>query len=369
MAPTKGKENIALTAVDLFAGGGGLTVGLKRAGFRVIGAVELDPHAFATYKTNHPEVRIFKQDIRTVKGDDLGLIYRRNVDLVAGCPPCQGFSSLTAKYKREDPRNVLIREMLRIVREMGPRAVMLENVPGLALKGKPLFNEFLKRLEDLGYIATWDVLQVANYGIPQKRRRLVLLAGLGFKIDLPKPSHSGTGKDGLAPWRTVRQALKNMPEPVTMMIAMKTGGPLSFNWHIVRNMSPLNQTRIRRTKPGKGRTLLPDDLRPDCHKGVERGFSNVYGRMSWDQPSVTITAGFTTFSKGRFGHPQEDRTISVREAALLQTFPSDYFFDTPFMDHVCNIIGNALPCDFAEALARKVYKAIAINYVSMVKTK
>lgn len=100
---------------------------------------------------------------------------------------------------------------------------------------------------------------------------------------------------------------------------------------------------------------------------MEKGFSNVYGRMSWDQPSVTITAGFTTFSKGRFGHPEEDRTISVREAALLQTFPPDYFFDTQFMDHVCDIIGNALPCDFAEVLARKVYKAIAKHYASMAK--
>jgi DNA (cytosine-5)-methyltransferase 1 len=332
--------------------------------------VEVEPHAFATYKTNHPEVTVFKQDIRTIKGKEIISFHPgRELDLIAGCPPCQGFSSLTAKYRREDHRNGLIREMLRIIGEVMPRAVMLENVPGLALKGHPLLDEFLEGLNAYGYVHSWDILQVADYGVPQKRRRLVLLAGLGFKIDLPKPTHSNGGINGLAPWRTLRDVLKNMPQPVTLEEAMKKGGPQRFNWHIVRNMQSINQERIRRVKAGGIRTQLPNELRPNCHKRAEKGFSNVYGRMCWDHPSVTITAGFTTFSKGRFGHPEEDRTISVREGGLLQTFPPDYFFDTEFMEHVCDIIGNALPCDFAEALARKVYKAIAKNYASMAKTK
>jgi len=358
--------NLELTAVDIYSGGGGLTVGLKNAGFNVVGALEIDPHAFSTFKANHPEVRAFKQDVRTVIGKDLcALSPNGKIDLVAGCPPCQGFTSLTAKYRREDPRNALILEMARLVREIKPEAVMVENVPGLAKQGKRLLDEFISELETLGYKSTVDVLQVADYGVPQTRRRLVILAGKGFPISFPDPTHCKKPFGGKPPWRTVRDAIWGMPEPVRLGDAVKQGGPHRFNWHIVRTMSHANRERIKRTKPGKVRTQLPDALRPKCHKGDYNGFTNVYGRMSWDQPSVTITAGCTTFSKGRFGHPSEDRTISVLEAALLQTFPSDYFFETPYMEHVCNIIGNALPCRFAAALAGEVRKAILRHHAPM----
>lgn len=358
-----------LKAVDIFSGGGGLTVGLKRAGFNVVGAVEVEFHAFATFKANHPEVRVFKQDVKTVSGGDfLNLVPNGDIALVAGCPPCQGFTSLTAKYRREDPRNALVLEMLRLVREIQPIAVMMENVPGLAKKGRPLLDKFINELESLGYEITCDSLQVADFGVPQRRRRLVLLAGKGFKIPLPAPTHSGCRKNGKLPWKTVREAIFGMPDPIRLEEAVKNGGPQRFAWHVIRTMSPVNQERIRNSKPGRPRNELPDELRPECHKGIEDGFTNVYGRLAWDQPSVTITAGCTTLSKGRFGHPSEDRTISVREAAALQTFPPDYFFDTPYMEYVCNIIGNALPCDFAEALAREVHKAILENHAALAQT-
>ena len=359
-------EKSSFTALDLYSGGGGLTTGLKRAGFNVIGAVEVESNAFSTYKANYPEVHVYKQDLKTVAGQDLLALSRhRTVDLVAGCPPCQGFSSLTSKYRRHDPRNDLVREMSRIIKEVQPKAVMMENVPGLAKKGKPLFDEFLNDLESLGYKTSWDVLQVADFGVPQNRRRLVVLAGHRFTIPLPEPTHSRDEKVGLKPWRTVRDTIKDMPEPIVLNEAMKQGGPQNFNWHVIRTMSCDNLKRLRHSKPGTTRYLLPDELRPECHKGLNKGFSNVYGRMSWDQPSVTITGGCTTLSKGRFGHPERDRTISVREAALLQTFPPDYVFDTPYMEHVCDIIGNALPCDFAEVLARVVYKSLIKRYVTM----
>jgi DNA (cytosine-5)-methyltransferase 1 len=344
----------ALVAVDLFAGGGGLTVGLKRAGFRVAAAVEIDPRAYSTYTANHPEVTAFKQDIRTVLGSSIsGLSNAGGLHLISGCPPCQGFTSLTSKYRRDDPRNALISEMGRLVEETKPTAVMMENVPGLLMRGKRRFNTFVRRLEALGYVVTYGVLQVADYGVPQFRRRLVLLAGLGFEIPLPLPTHAKGGTKKLPSWRTVRDAISGMPKPKTLEAAKKVGPPQETDWHIVRTLSVENRRRIKAVRPGKNWWSLPAELRPNCHKGEYRGFGNVYGRMKWGETSPTITGGCTTLSKGRFGHPSAHRTISVREAALLQTFPKDYLIDTPHMDAACNIIGNALPCDFAEALARQ----------------
>lgn len=352
-------SNNQYTAIDIFAGGGGLTVGLKRAGFHVVAAVEIEQHAFATYKTNHPEVKAFKQDIRTVKGESLlELSPNRKIDLLSGCPPCQGFSRLTARHRRVDPRDELVLEMSRLVREVQPLMVMMENVPGLPTKGKRFFEELLQELESLGYIVEWDVLQVADYGVPQSRKRLVLLAGKGFSVHLPKATHSQTGTDGLQPWRTLHDAIGFMPEPAVLLDTQAKGGPQRFNWHVVRKISQRTLEILREARPGESRSKLPEALRPPCHKNRQEGFSNVYGRMAWDQVSSTITGGCTTVSKGRFGHPEKDRTISVREAALLQTFPIDYIFDTPYIDHVCEIVGNALPCDFAEVLARQCLTAL-----------
>ncbi len=352
-------ESFSLMAIDVFSGGGGLTVGLKRAGFSVIGAVEIEKHAFSTYKANHPEVTAFKQDICTVEGGIFNqLSPTGHIDLLAGCPPCQGFSSLTSKYAKADPRNELILQMGRLVEEVKPRTVMMENVPGLLQKGKPLFNRFLEMLTSLGYRCNYRVLQVADYGVPQSRRRLVLLAGQDMEIRLPEPTHSKAPTLGLQPWRDVASAIKGVPEPVTLQEASLKGGPQVFDWHVVRNISVRNERRLRYAQQGKGWTKIPKRLRPECHQDRNAGFSNVYGRMRWDEVSPTITGGCTTFSKGRFGHPDHNRTISVREAALLQTFPADYLIDTPFMDYACDIVGNALPCDFAEIIARQVYEAL-----------
>ena len=352
---------MALTAIDVFAGGGGLTVGLKRAGFRVVAAVELEPHAFATYKANHPEVKCLKQDIATVSGAALlQLAGTERIDLLAGCPPCQGFTSLTAKYKdKKDPRNELVFEMARLTEEIRPQAIMMENVPGLTQKGKSLYRQLRARLEALDYRLTEGILQVADYGVPQFRRRFVLLGGLGFEITLPDPTHSVSRTDDLEPWRTVRDVIEGMPEPVTLAEAKGKGAVERSDWHIVRQLSALNIERIKAARAGKTWKHIPEHLRPACHRDGYDGFTNVYGRMEWDRPSPTITGGCTTFSKGRFGHPSANRTISVREAALLQTFSPDYRLDTPYMDYVCNIVGNALPCDFAEAISRQCAVEVA----------
>jgi DNA (cytosine-5)-methyltransferase 1 len=360
MRPRKSNQ-LPLSAIDLFCGGGGLTWGLKDAGFKVVGAVEADDAAFATYKANHPEVPAFRCDIRDITGADFqAAAGMGQIDLIAGCPPCQGFSSLTSKYRREDGRNELVREMGRLVHELRPRAVMMENVPGLAQRGKHLLTEFLETLKADGYNVTTGVLQVADYGVPQSRRRFVLLASMVGKVALPNPTHSQDADSEAKRWRTVAQTIKGLSRPCTLEAAHARGGPDLVDWHVIRTISADNVRRLRAAKPGASWMKIPKKYRPACHQERSAGFSNVYGRMKWNAVSPTITAGCTTLSKGRFGHPSQLRTISVREAALLQTFPSDYVFDTPFMDKACSIIGNALPCVFASAVAGVCYEQLSM---------
>lgn len=351
---------VELTSIDAFAGAGGLSVGLRRAGFKVVAAIEIDKNAISTYQTNHPAVHCINQDISKVSGTRiLKEANCQKIDLLAGCPPCQGFTSLTAKYRhRVDPRNELVLEMARLAEEIRPRAIMMENVPGLALKGEFLYQELRERLTGIGYELSEGILQVADYGVPQLRRRLVLLGGLGFDIPLPDPTHSKISSEKHLRWRTVRDAIEGMSEPLTLNQAKKEGALERSDWHIVRNLSEQNKIRIRSVRAGETWNRIPEHLRPKCHRGGFKGFFNVYGRMHWDRPSPTITGGCTTFSKGRFGHPDMDRTISVREAAMLQTFPRDYKLDTPYMEHACNMVGNALPCNFAEAISRECVRSL-----------
>jgi DNA (cytosine-5)-methyltransferase 1 len=348
-------------AIDLFSGGGGLTVGLKAAGFSVRSAVENNAHAVATYRANHPEVKIISKDIRNVSVKDLQLDNDSKLSLIAGCPPCQGFTSLTSKYKRDDPRNSLITEMERLIYECQPDAVMMENVPGLVNKGSEKFEGFVTRLRQSGYKVDWDVLQVADYGTPQVRKRLVLFAGKGFRIGIPKPTHSKDGSRGTARWRSVADIISNLP-PARVFAPRRVAedGASASEWHFVRRLSEANIERLRWAKPGGNWMDIPEQKRPPCHRGTYRGFSNVYGRMAWDQTAPTMTGGCTTLSKGRFGHPAELRTISVFEAALFQEFPPEYHLATPFMDKACEIIGNALPCGFATAMAAQVKKALSL---------
>lgn len=348
------------TAIDLFSGVGGLTLGLEQAGFKVIAAVEVDKTAIDTYKSNHSEVRLIGKDIRQVTGKDILRIARvKKVDLVAGCPPCQGFSKLTDKNRKYDPRNYLVLEMARIIGEIQPRMVMLENVPGLNRKGSPLLREFERRLKKLDYVITKDVLQLADYGVPQSRRRLVMLAGKGFSVSLPKKTHSRNPDKfcGEKKWESVRTVLENLDEPVTLSYALRNGGPNKFRWNVVRDLAPITKKRMKYLTPGGNRQELPMELRPDCHKNGS-GFSNVYGRMDGNTIAPTITSGCTTLSAGRFGHPYKDRTISVREAALIQTFPDNYKIKADTMKKACELFGNALPCKFAKIVSLECRKSL-----------
>lgn len=349
-------KKLTAVAVDLFSGGGGLTYGLREAGFTVTAAVEIEKEACKTFERNHPNTILFQSDIRSLSGKQIQKTSPSGtIDLIAACPPCQGFSQLTAKYGRDDPRNQLVFEVERLIKELEPKVFMMENVPGLASKGKDLLNKAMDSLRDIGYRISSEVLEVADYGVPQRRKRLVILGSRLGPLNVPEPTHSRDALDGKAPWVTFKDALypNARGKPKEFGQLGKGGDPRDYNWHVTRTLSPLNKERLRATKQGKSRANLPMELRPQCHKSSNSGFSNVYGRMQLDQPAPTITGGCATLSKGRFGHPTLLRTISVREAAILQSFPEGYFFDSPYIDYVCRIIGNALPPLFAEKIAHQ----------------
>lgn len=352
------KNKSKFTAIDLFSGAGGLTVGLKAAGFKVVAAAEIDKDAVNTYRANHPEVQVIHKDIREIKGREiLKIADVKKIDLIAGCPPCQGFSKLTVRNEKSDPRNQLVIEMSRMVEELKPKICMMENVPGLDGRGSPLLRMFENKLESLGYVITKKVLQLADYGVPQSRRRLVLLAGRGFKVDLPEPTHARISDGTNKAWIALRKVLGKTGKPISYSEAKLSGGPQKYGWHVIRDLKPISIERLKHLIPGGSRMALPRRLRPKCHK-TAKGFQNVYGRMSWDEVAPTMTSGCTTLSAGRFGHPKENRTISVREAALIQTFPKTYRFKAEMIEKACELVGNALPCKFAKIVSSRCLTAL-----------
>lgn len=330
-----------LKAIDLFSGCGGTTLGLKRAGFKVVGAVDLEPASVESYGMNHPEVRLWDQDIRTldtkVVRKELG-IKVGELDLLAGCPPCQGYSSIRAKSLKErtkDVRNDLVFEFLRFARELKPKTLMMENVPGLAADYR--MKELKSELESLGYTINFQVLSAENYGVPQRRKRLILIGSRNGLIEFPNALKERT---------SVRKALKGMP------IAGKSGDPL-HDLLATHSEDVLNIIK-KIPKDGGSRYELGVKYQLECHKRIS-GFKDVYGRMKWDDVSPTITGGCANPSKGRFLHPQENRGITLREASILQGFPRDYWFPIHRgKQAVSRLIGNAFPPGFTSHHAKAV---------------
>lgn len=334
------------TAIDLFSGCGGLSLGLKQAGFRVACAVEIYPKAQETYQLNHPDVRLIPFDIRKIRVRtlmrELGM-KPGQLDLLAGCPPCQGFSRIRTRNKSSsdtDARNDLIFEFLRFVRGFRPKAVMLENVP--ALMDDPRFATFWADMRRLGYRGQPEVQDAAKFGVPQRRRRLIYLAVRG-RYPLPELDASGELK-------SVQEAIGSL-EP-----AGKSGDPI----HDMPENRAAKTLALIRAVPhdGGSRKDLPEQFWLACHESID-GFRDVYGRMSWSLPAPTITGGCHNPSKGRFLHPVHDRAITLREAALLQGFPASYKFNEKHgKEAIALMIGNALPPPFISAHATALIKSI-----------
>ena len=334
-------------AIDLFCGAGGLTLGLKQAGFEVVAGVEINDTAIETYSINHKNHKIYGVDIRELfprkMMDELG-IEKGELDLLAGCPPCQGFSTHRTRNKSTsmpDERNSLVFEFVRFVREFLPKTIMMENVPGLA-KDKSM-KRVISQLIDLGYVfndQTVVIRDAAKYGVPQRRKRMIMLASRFGEIDPPKIAKVT---------RTVRDAIghlelpKSSKDPLHNMVAERT--------QKVQKIIELVP------KDGGSRADIPKRYWLDCHKRRLDSYQDVYGRMFWDKPSPTITGGCYQPSKGRFIHPEQNRGITLREAALLQTFPKSYKFSlSKGKDSVALMIGNALPPEFIKRQAVTLIK-------------
>ena len=323
-----------LTAIDLFCGCGGLTEGLKQAGFNVTLAVDNAEKPLQTYKLNHPEVSIFHDDICKLSESYMikKMEFKKNeLDLLAGCPPCQGFSSMrtkNGKYSTKDDRNSLINEFLRIALILQPKVVMLENVP--ELKKDSLFLEFISKMETIGYLGKWTILNAKNFGVPQSRKRLIYIATRKGEIEI---------LSNMKLFFNIRRAIGCLP---------KSGSSGDFLHDFQEKRTPHIKEMISLIpKDGGSRSDLPEKYVLPCHKRNPRGFKDVYGRMAWNDPSPTITGGCASPSKGRFLHPEENRCITLREAAILQGFPSNYQFDySTSRDALALMIGNALPPPF-----------------------
>ncbi|MGH9533847.1 MAG: DNA cytosine methyltransferase [Terriglobales bacterium] len=319
-------------AIDLFCGAGGLSLGLRQAGFHVAAAVDCDPLACNAYRLNHPLATVIQADIARLGGRYL---LRRagaaRADLLAACPPCQGFSTVRTRNGRrqcDEPQNDLVLEVLRMAAELRPAAVLLENVPGLARD--PRYRAVERGLSAMGYRFRSHVLDAADYGVPQRRRRLLLLASRFAMPRLAAPARQR---------RTVRQAIGRAR-------SLRAGHDALHNY--TTNHSPRVMDMIRLIpRDGGSRAALGTAEQLACHLRCD-GFRDVYGRMAWDEPAPTITGGCINPSKGRFLHPEVDRAITLREAALLQTFPRSYRFPlTQGRYAVAKLIGNALPPEFA----------------------
>jgi DNA (cytosine-5)-methyltransferase 1 len=337
-AANKRQSAKGLTAIDLFSGCGGLTLGLKQAGFTVLAGIECDERAATVYGLNHPEVDLKKRDIRKISARalrrELGL-RRGSLRLMAGCPPCQGFSRLRTRNKKNsvrDDRNDLVEDFLRFVKEFRPQTVMMENVPGLLKHHR--FGHFCQTLGSLGYRYISEVLDAADYRVPQRRRRLILLAS---RVKTPVLAKAVRKKV------TVRSAFARIS------VATRRRDSL-------HNIPQNRSEKVRRLisaipKNGGSRSDLPATMTLKCHKNFS-GFRDVYGRMRWDDVSPTITSGCGNPSKGRFVHPSANRAVTLREAAILQGFPVRYRFVAEHgREAISLMIGNALPPPLIKAHA------------------
>lgn len=341
-----------LKAIDFFSGAGGLTHGLKAAGIQVVAGIDNDGTCKETFELNNKGAVFIEKDITKYSPSELEreLKIRRNDDsmIFAGCAPCQFWSIIRTSKEKSKKTKDLILDFQRFIEYFRPGFVIVENVPGISSKKESPMGRFISTLEGLGYNVAHDVTDMSLYGVPQKRRRFTLLASRVSPISLPKPA----GKK-----ITVRDVIggKNgFPR-----LAAGTKDKTDF-LHTAAHLSSKNFERVRMTpRDGGDRSAWQGKKKYqlDCYASSEKKFYDTYGRMWWDRPSPTITTKFFSVSNGRFAHPEEDRAISLREGATLQTFPKDYKFVGNSLASIAKMIGNAVPPEFARAIGRQIIRA------------
>lgn len=331
--------------VDLFCGVGGLTHGLKQAGLNVVAGLDCDNDCRYAYEVNNKGAKFLNQDVANLTGSDLERLYPSDsVKILVGCAPCQPFSLYSSRYRKEghkDNKWKLLYSFANLVEAIQPQVVSMENVPGL--QKESVFTDFVNILEQNGYYVVYRVVFCPDYGAPQNRRRLVLLASRFGEIAFPEKTHSQGN------YVTVRDAIGHFPK------IADGETDVTDRLHHSCALSKLNKQRMAQSKPGGTWRDWDEHLRLKCHRASSgKTFPSVYGRMKWDEPSPTITTQFFGYGNGRFGHPEQDRAISIREGASLQTFPDDYKFlseEQTFNRTKLGIhIGNAVPVVLGKAV-------------------
>lgn len=342
-----------LKAVDFFCSGGGMTCGLSQAGIKVVAGIDNDPTCKETYEKNNRGAKFILADVFSLKEKDAQktLNLKKNDDdlILIGCSPCQFWSIIrTDKTKSAKSKNLLL-EFERFVNYFNPGYVLVENVPGiLAKKDRSGLDSFIKNLEDRGYKIRFEIVNMNDYGVPQNRRRFSLLASRLYKKAIfPKTSKG--------PKLTVAEVLGTNNGFQKIEAGHRDQTP--FN-HTAARLTEKNLLRLKKTPRSGGSWLSwakDKKLKRESYSG--NGFVDNYGRMRWEKPAPTITTKFISISNGRFAHPDENRGISIREGATLQTFPKDYVFYCDSIAIAARIIGNAVPPKFAKLLGKTMVKA------------
>lgn len=339
-----------ISAIDLFCGIGGLSYGLKKAGIKVKVGIDQDTTCEYAYTKNN-KADFIGNDISNLSGNNLIEKYwnQDEIKILVGCAPCQPFSTHSNKVKGKENNGKwnLLNQFIRLVDETNPDIVSMENVPNLS--NKDIFRDFVSSLEAKGYSVSFGNVYCPDYGIPQKRRRLVLLASKFGEINLinktSKPEKYRTTKGAIGHLEKLENGEKSEIDPL----------------HFTTELTEINVKRIKASRPNGSWMDWSEDLRLACHKKASGStYKSVYGRMSWDEPSPTITTQFYNFGTGRFGHPEQNRALTIREAALLQTFPKNYKFYKNVEDIALTKIGvhigNAVPVDLGYVIGKSILK-------------
>ncbi|MBI5559015.1 MAG: DNA cytosine methyltransferase [Deltaproteobacteria bacterium] len=338
------------TAIDLYCGSGAVTAGLKSAGFQVVCAIDVDPIACATYRANHPEVHLFEEDIKTISPKRFANDLKGSLDLLAVCAPCQPFSNRNRHKSTKDQRAKLVLEALSFVEELKPKLVFFENVPGIGRQ--PVFNELAEKMVALGYhLSPPKKIDAADLGVPQRRQRMILIGARNDDL-LTQASKINFSKR-----RTVFDVIGNLPSPPVGIENIENDV-----LHYSRRHSVITIERLQHIPhDGGSRDNLPPQLQLRCHKDLNKNsYPDSYGRLKWRDVAPTLTTGCTDLTKGRYAHPVEDRAITLREAARLQSFPDDYIF-VGNASQIATQIGNSVPPTMMHGIAKTLYSALSNN--------